>query len=51
MLDELLDTLKLLEAEPEPLPRPRTYCHDRYAWSDEVMRPERAPQRLRALGT
>ncbi|XP_054986933.1 centrosomal protein of 131 kDa isoform X2 [Sorex araneus] len=35
MLDELLDTLKLLEEEPEPLPPPRTYRQDRYAWSDE----------------
>ncbi|XP_045693497.1 centrosomal protein of 131 kDa isoform X2 [Phyllostomus hastatus] len=34
-LDELLDTLKLLEAEPEPLPRPRAYRKDRYAWTDE----------------
>ncbi|XP_036079306.1 centrosomal protein of 131 kDa isoform X1 [Rousettus aegyptiacus] len=35
-LDELLDTLKLLEEEPEPLPRPRAYRKDRYAWTDEV---------------
>lgn len=35
-LDELLDTLKLLEEEPEPLPRPRAYHKDRYAWTDEV---------------
>ncbi|KAF6092911.1 centrosomal protein 131 [Phyllostomus discolor] len=34
-LDELLDTLKLLEAEPEPLPRPQAYRKDRYAWTDE----------------
>nr|KAF6455314.1 centrosomal protein 131 [Rousettus aegyptiacus] len=34
-LDELLDTLKLLEEEPEPLPRPRAYRKDRYAWTDE----------------
>ncbi|XP_037013712.2 centrosomal protein of 131 kDa isoform X2 [Artibeus jamaicensis] len=34
-LDELLDTLKLLEAEPEPLPRPRAHHKDRYAWVDE----------------
>ncbi|XP_053767632.1 centrosomal protein of 131 kDa isoform X2 [Desmodus rotundus] len=34
-LDELLDTLKLLEEEPEPLPRPRAYHKDRYAWTDE----------------
>lgn len=36
-LDELLDTLKLLEEEPEPLPRPRAYRKDRYAWTDEVV--------------
>ncbi|XP_036052553.1 LOW QUALITY PROTEIN: centrosomal protein of 131 kDa [Onychomys torridus] len=34
-LDELLDTLRLLEEEPEPLPRPQTYHKDRYAWTDE----------------
>ncbi|KAM5305981.1 LOW QUALITY PROTEIN: centrosomal protein of 131 kDa [Glossophaga mutica] len=34
-LDELLDTLKLLEAEPEPLPRPGAYHRDRQAWTDE----------------
>uniref|UniRef100_A0A8D0NH53 Centrosomal protein 131 n=1 Tax=Sus scrofa TaxID=9823 RepID=A0A8D0NH53_PIG len=34
-LDELLDTLKLLEQEPEPLPCPRAYHKDKYAWIDE----------------
>ncbi|XP_034881702.1 centrosomal protein of 131 kDa isoform X2 [Mirounga leonina] len=34
-LDELLDTLKLLEEEPEPLPCPRAYHKDKYSWSDE----------------
>ncbi|XP_045428204.1 centrosomal protein of 131 kDa isoform X2 [Pipistrellus kuhlii] len=34
-LDELLDTLRLLEEAPEPLPRPRASHKDRYAWSDE----------------
>ncbi|KAM5216884.1 centrosomal protein of 131 kDa [Hipposideros larvatus] len=34
-LDELLDTLKLLEEEPEPLPRPKAYHKDKYAWTDE----------------
>ncbi|XP_016061805.1 PREDICTED: centrosomal protein of 131 kDa-like [Miniopterus natalensis] len=34
-LEELLDTLKLLEEEPEPLPRPRAYHKDKYAWTDE----------------
>ncbi|XP_057572715.1 centrosomal protein of 131 kDa isoform X16 [Hippopotamus amphibius kiboko] len=34
-LDELMDTLKLLEQEPEPLPRPRAYHKDKYAWTDE----------------
>lgn len=35
-LDELLDTLKLLEEDPEPLPRPWAYLKDKYAWTDEV---------------
>lgn len=35
-LDELLDTLRLLEEEPEPLPRPKAYHKDRYAWTDEA---------------
>lgn len=35
-LDELLDTLRLLEEEPEPLPHPRAYHKDKYAWTDEV---------------
>lgn len=35
-LEELLDTLKLLEEEPEPLPRPKAYHKDKYAWTDEV---------------
>ncbi|KAG8507520.1 Centrosomal protein of 131 kDa [Galemys pyrenaicus] len=34
-LDELLDTLKLLEEEPEPLPQPRAYQKDKYAWTDD----------------
>nr|XP_034363033.1 centrosomal protein of 131 kDa isoform X4 [Arvicanthis niloticus] len=34
-LDDLLDTLKLLEQEPEPLPHPKAYHKDRYAWTDE----------------
>ncbi|XP_073901002.1 centrosomal protein of 131 kDa isoform X3 [Castor canadensis] len=34
-LDELLDTLRLLEEEPEPLPHPRAYHKDKYAWTDE----------------
>ncbi|XP_047613638.1 centrosomal protein of 131 kDa isoform X3 [Phacochoerus africanus] len=34
-LDELLDTLKLLEQEPEPLPHPRAYHKDKYTWIDE----------------
>ncbi|KAM6164349.1 centrosomal protein of 131 kDa [Rhynchocyon petersi] len=34
-LDELLDTLRLLEAEPEPLPRPQAYHKEKYAWVDE----------------
>uniref|UniRef100_A0A8C9UR72 Centrosomal protein 131 n=1 Tax=Spermophilus dauricus TaxID=99837 RepID=A0A8C9UR72_SPEDA len=35
-LDELLDTLRLLEEDPEPLSHPRVYHKDRYAWMDEV---------------
>lgn len=38
-LDQLLDSLRLLEEEPEPLPCPRTYQKDKYAWIDEVTRP------------
>ncbi|XP_006886386.1 PREDICTED: 5-azacytidine-induced protein 1 [Elephantulus edwardii] len=34
-LDELLDTLRLLEAEPEPLPRPQAYRKEKYAWMHE----------------
>ncbi|XP_068610587.1 centrosomal protein of 131 kDa [Brachionichthys hirsutus] len=34
-LIELLDTLKLLEEEPERLPEPKCYCKDKYAWIDE----------------
>ncbi|XP_021067881.1 centrosomal protein of 131 kDa [Mus pahari] len=34
-LDDLLDTLKLLEEEPEPLPHPKAYHKNRYAWTDE----------------
>ncbi|XP_074828135.1 centrosomal protein of 131 kDa isoform X2 [Natator depressus] len=31
-LSELLDTLKLLEEEPELLPQPKLYKKDKYAW-------------------
>ncbi|KAM6175979.1 centrosomal protein of 131 kDa-like [Erethizon dorsatum] len=31
-LDQLLDSLRLLEEEPEPLPHPRAYQKDKYAW-------------------
>lgn len=34
-LAELLDTLRLLEEEPEPLPRPGAHRKDRHAWADE----------------
>lgn len=40
-LDDLLDTLKLLEEEPEPLLHPKAYRQDRYAWMDEVSRGSR----------
>uniref|UniRef100_A0A8C3T4Y9 Centrosomal protein 131 n=1 Tax=Chelydra serpentina TaxID=8475 RepID=A0A8C3T4Y9_CHESE len=33
-LNELLDTLKLLEEEPELLPQPKLYKKDKYAWID-----------------
>ncbi|XP_048345949.1 centrosomal protein of 131 kDa isoform X7 [Sphaerodactylus townsendi] len=35
-LNELLDTLKLLEEEPELLPQPKTCKEDKYAWIDGV---------------
>lgn len=35
-INDLLDTLKLLEAEPEKLPETKTYCKEKYAWMDEV---------------
>ncbi|XP_056152829.1 centrosomal protein of 131 kDa isoform X2 [Lampris incognitus] len=34
-LNELLDTLKLLEEEPERLSEPKSYRKDKYAWIDE----------------
>ncbi|KAM4623443.1 centrosomal protein of 131 kDa [Polymixia lowei] len=34
-LNELLDTLKLLEEEPEKLLEPKSYRKDKYAWIDE----------------
>ncbi|XP_061667072.1 LOW QUALITY PROTEIN: centrosomal protein of 131 kDa [Syngnathoides biaculeatus] len=34
-LDDLLDTLRLLEEEPERLPEPKSYNRDKYAWLDE----------------
>ncbi|XP_034645794.1 centrosomal protein of 131 kDa isoform X1 [Trachemys scripta elegans] len=33
-LNELLDTLKLLEEEPELMPQPKLYKKDKYAWID-----------------
>lgn len=35
-LTELLDTLKLLEGEPEGLPELRVYHKEKYAWIDQV---------------
>lgn len=35
-LNELLDTLRLLEEEPELLPPPKLLKKDRYAWTDRV---------------
>lgn len=37
-LNELLDTLRLLEEEPELLPPPKLFKKDRYAWVDRVSR-------------
>uniref|UniRef100_A0A8C6IW09 Uncharacterized protein n=1 Tax=Melopsittacus undulatus TaxID=13146 RepID=A0A8C6IW09_MELUD len=37
-LKELLDTLRLLEEEPELLPPPKLFKKDRYAWLDGVSR-------------
>ncbi|XP_062298418.1 centrosomal protein of 131 kDa [Scomber scombrus] len=34
-LNELLDTLKLLEEEPERLSEPKSYQKEKYAWIDE----------------
>ncbi|RXN24061.1 centrosomal protein of 131 kDa [Labeo rohita] len=34
-LNDLLDTLKLLEEEPERLPEPKSYRKDKYSWIDE----------------
>ncbi|XP_054449205.1 centrosomal protein of 131 kDa [Pteronotus mesoamericanus] len=54
-LEELLDTLKLLEEEPEPLPRPRAYRKDRYAWTGEEEDASALtagdPEKLGELGT
>lgn len=36
MLNELLDTLRLLEEEPELLPPPKLLKKDRCAWMDRV---------------
>lgn len=38
-LNELLDTLKLLEEEPESLSEPKCYRKEKYAWIDEVRPP------------
>lgn len=35
-LNELLETLKLLEEEPERLSAPKCYQKEKYAWIDEV---------------
>lgn len=34
-LNDVLDTLRLLETEPELLPEPKVYKRDKYAWIDE----------------
>lgn len=35
-LNELLDTLKLLEEEPERLSAPKCYHKEKYAWIEQV---------------
>uniref|UniRef100_A0A672K7H9 Centrosomal protein of 131 kDa-like n=1 Tax=Sinocyclocheilus grahami TaxID=75366 RepID=A0A672K7H9_SINGR len=35
-LNDLLDTLKLLEEEPERMSEPKSYRKDKYSWIDEV---------------
>lgn len=35
-LKELLDTLKVLQEEPEGLPEPKFYRKEKYAWINEV---------------
>lgn len=35
-LNDLLDTLKLLEEEPERLSEPKSYHKEKYSWIDEV---------------
>lgn len=35
-LKELLDTLKVLQEEPEGLPQPKFYRKEKYAWINEV---------------
>nr|XP_034363032.1 centrosomal protein of 131 kDa isoform X3 [Arvicanthis niloticus] len=46
-LDDLLDTLKLLEQEPEPLPHPKAYHKDRYAWTDEAQQRDLTVRRVK----
>ncbi len=36
-LNDLLDTLKLLEEEPQRLSEPKSYRKDKYSWIDEVI--------------
>ncbi|XP_036853260.2 centrosomal protein of 131 kDa isoform X1 [Manis javanica] len=49
-LDQLLDTLKLLEEEPEPLPRPRANPRGRYAWIGEDEASSLTADNLEELG-
>ncbi|KAK2500536.1 hypothetical protein MC885_006502 [Smutsia gigantea] len=49
-LDQLLDTLRLLEEEPEPLPRPRAYPKGRYAWISEDEASSLTADNLEKLG-
>ncbi|XP_038597852.1 centrosomal protein of 131 kDa [Tachyglossus aculeatus] len=49
-LEELLDTLKMLEEEPDPPPHPKAAKKDRYAWIDgeEEEEEEEGPNSLTA---
>lgn len=45
-LKELLDTLKVLQEEPEGLPQPKFYRKEKYAWINEVKLMKYSPNGL-----